>query len=488
MTNEGLSVNSEQLLLALVQSNNPTQALCDQLNRATPKEKSKLRSIIRELQKLGYLSVTWASNSPYHVSLTNSAQNYHQRPAKGENKTVQLAQNGNARPIIFISHRSTDKAVADMLVDFFSGTGISRDAVFCSSLPGNDVRENISREIKAALKDSVVNIAILSQDYYQSAYCLNEAGILWYLDRVPVIPIALPEIDSGNMYGFLDNEYKLRRLDSEDDVAYIYDTVKDAVAAPTVKTSITTRENQKVRERYNGFLKTREAPVPSTQPSSLALSEITTDDERIILYYILEQKVRKVSKDTFREWLHKREIHEVNIDNGFDLLSSIGSGKVTGDTLELGIEAFRKYSSEADALIPVLKPYVDSHIRLASDTFKNLWDSAALDAMEKLFVAYVIEERVYAFGDRWMAEGEIDSIKKWEGKNSLTSELAENYGHCLAFFVQNNLVYESEWTSYGNPRKYSLYSSLRNYFFDDPVEIIDELNQVKSKYYLELPF
>ena len=39
--------------------------------------------------------------------------------------------------------------------------------------------------------------------YYQSAYCLNEAGILWYQDDVPVIPIALPEINSSNMYGFL---------------------------------------------------------------------------------------------------------------------------------------------------------------------------------------------------------------------------------------------------------------------------------------------
>ncbi len=60
-----------------------------------------------------------------------------------------------------------------MLVDFFCGTGISRDAIFCSSLPGNDVNEKISDEVKKALKESAVNIAILSHDYYQSAYCLR---------------------------------------------------------------------------------------------------------------------------------------------------------------------------------------------------------------------------------------------------------------------------------------------------------------------------
>ncbi len=80
-----------------------------------------------------------------------------------------------------------------------------QDAVFCSSLPGNDINEKISGEVKTALKNSTVNIAILSREYYQSAYCLNEAGVLWYED-VPVIPIALPEINSNNMYGFLNKE------------------------------------------------------------------------------------------------------------------------------------------------------------------------------------------------------------------------------------------------------------------------------------------
>ena len=97
-------------------------------------------------------------------------------------------------PIIFISHRTTDRAIADILLDFFIATGISREKIFCSSLPGNDVRERISVEVKEALQNSCLNIAILSDDYYKSAYCLNEAGILWF-EKTPVIPIALPEIN-----------------------------------------------------------------------------------------------------------------------------------------------------------------------------------------------------------------------------------------------------------------------------------------------------
>ena len=39
-----------------------------------------------------------------------------------------------------------------------------------------------------------------------------------------LIPIALPEITPENMYGFLNNEYKIRRLDCSADIAYPYTT------------------------------------------------------------------------------------------------------------------------------------------------------------------------------------------------------------------------------------------------------------------------
>ena len=139
------------------------------------------------------------------------------------------------------------------------------------------------------------------RDSYESAYCLNEAGIIWYED-VPVIPIALPEVNSSNMYGFLNNEYKLRRLDSDTDISYIYDTVNEALSAPHVKASVITYENNKLRVRYADYIKTRETPNPTTAVlHSTTISEITTDDERIVLYYILRKNIRKVSKSTICE-------------------------------------------------------------------------------------------------------------------------------------------------------------------------------------------
>lgn len=163
----------------------------------------------------------------------------------------------NITNTVFISHRSTDKAIADMLLDFLVGTGVPRNVVFCSSLPGNDIKEKISGEVKSALQSSRVNIAVLSREYYESVYCLNEAGIIWFLDDSVVIPLVLPEITHDKMIGFLDDEYKTRSLDNEDDIAYIYDAIIEKLSIPQAKAAIVREETKKLTIKYVSYLSQR---------------------------------------------------------------------------------------------------------------------------------------------------------------------------------------------------------------------------------------
>ncbi len=410
-----------------------------------------------------------------------------QRPEQETQRVRSEQKETNTSKIIFISHRSTDKPIADMLVGFLLGTGFPKESVFCSSLPGNDINEQISKEVKSALKHSIVNIAILSQDYYQSAYCLNEAGILWYEDT-PLIPIALPEINPSNMYGFLNSEYKLRRLDSDTDIAYIYDIANGAISKPNTKASIITYENKKLREMYGTYIKTRKTLKESSiVEGTFSIEELTTDDERIVLYYILQKNVRKVSKLDVLRWLNEHEIHDVNVDNAFDLLSTFEGSIVNNDILEFGIKAFRKYSTEKGKIRPDLERFVNKHTRLAADEFKKLWTSNTIDSNTKLFIAYIEDEKIHSFGDRWMAEGQIESIRQWESKNALFSTLSTNYGRCLEFLIQHELVYTSSWTKYDNPREYALYPSLQKFLFDCPSKIVEELQEIKNSY-LDIPF
>ena len=119
-------------------------------------------------------------------------------------------------------------------------------------------------------------------------------------------------------------------------------------------------------------MKARELP-PGGSYKSIAdtIAEITTDDERIVLYYILHENVRKVSKSTISSWLNKCEIRGVNVDNAFDLLSSFDNGALNNDTLEFGIDTFHKYSANAAQILPPLKKCVDQHIELAVNIFKK---------------------------------------------------------------------------------------------------------------------
>ncbi len=488
MSIDWLPSNSRQLLDEIVHADDPVQMLCNRFEIASEKEDAELRGILRELRQKGYIDVQWADNVPYYITINNSARTYNEQIARFESEQVsqKTTERSNKNPIIFISHRSTDQVVADMLLDFFSSTEIPRSAVFCSSLPGNDINEKISAEVKSKLKDSNLNIVILSHDYYQSAYCLNEAGVLWYRDDVRVIPIALPEIDENKMYGFLNSEYKLRRLDSNTDISYIYDVVRETTKVESAKAAIVSNETQKLINRYSDFLKGRGKTI--LKNNSIIVSDLTTDDERIVMYYILDKNIRKVSKDAITEWLHKNEVFDVNIDNAFDLLSSFGNSTVNNDTLELDIPLFRKFSSYANSLLPELKPCLNNHVRLAADTFKELWNSRVLDSSVILFIAYIIEERIFNFGDRWMAEEQTKSIKQWEAKNSLDSTLSDNYGSCLAFFKHNHLVYESSRTRNGAPREYTLYPSLQNLFFNHSDGFVKTIQQVKDEHYYNLPF
>lgn len=188
------------------------------------------------------------------------------------------------RDTIFISHRTVDAPVADMIKDFLVNCGTPNDKIFCSSLPGNDVIEKISPEVKKCLKHSIINILILSKDYYESAYCLNEAGIAWYLDEVSVIPIGLPEIDHNNMIGFLNSDYKLRRLDKNTDISSLIDVVQEKLHTCKVKNSVIAQETNKLIDKYMKYIENRVFDTESmTENSDLKVT--INSDQCILLTY-----------------------------------------------------------------------------------------------------------------------------------------------------------------------------------------------------------
>ncbi len=387
---------------------------------------------------------------------------------------------------IFISHNTQDKTVADIFVDFLIAVGVSREEIFCSSLPGNNVMENITVEIRESLDNSEINVIILSNYYYQSAYCLNEAGIIWYKQASTII-IGLPEITINNMQGFINKDYMIRHLNNSDDIYAIIDCITKNLNLTNVSHQVINTEATKLIRKYNDFLDNKKIEFSNNRLiSNMDLAGISTDDEKIILYYMITKGVRKTSKNDILGWLQKKEIFNVDINNGFDLISSLGNSKYENDCLELDITYFRKYTNQKDNYLIALRPTVLNHCEPVSNKFISLWERNIFSDEFKLFLLYIIENKISKLGDRWKANYEINSLTVWVNENSFPLSIAKKYGEYLNVLIINKLVYESEWTSYGNPREYTIYDSLQVLLFDKKFPFYSELQELKKK--IEIPF
>lgn len=128
--------------------------------------------------------------------------------------------------MIFISHRSIEKPIVDELVQFLENIGINKQDIFYSSADSTGVKYRISDEILYAVNNSNFYIIILSNNYYRSPFCLNEAGVIWAKDVKPFI-FALDDIDTDNMQGFITNNWLIKRLNSEKDISFLMDELKN---------------------------------------------------------------------------------------------------------------------------------------------------------------------------------------------------------------------------------------------------------------------
>lgn len=379
---------------------------------------------------------------------------------------------------IFISHSSADEKIADMLLDFLAAMGISKTFAFCSSLPGNDVRQKIPKEIKEAIQNSGLNIVILSNECYQSVYCLNEQGIIWFHDT-PVIVIAMPEIQPDSMIGFLDNEYKIRRLDNDDDIIAVYDQIAELFSVSIKSVASLTYEIKKLKQRYNTYIADRKTTEKIVHKSEeINLIDILTNDEKFVLYYLLLSKGRKITRFNIDIWITQNELYYINIDNAFDLLCASGWGTlINGENIsifELEISKFRELTKDIN--FARLEAYVVQYYNDGINQFIKMWDSNQFDESDLLFIAYIIERNITFLKGDGAAKEQISSIKRWESKYSLKETLSKNYNQCLAKFVENNLIYKIPGDSYS----YYLHKSLRVYLMKDfPYK--DTLESLKKK-------
>jgi hypothetical protein len=110
-----------------------------------------------------------------------------------------------------------------------------------------------------------------------------------------------------------------------------------------------------------------------------------------------------------------------------------------------------------------------------------MWQNDELNTTLKLFTAYLIDEATPILTNRNASDPQIHSIIAWENKNGVPNTVSNNYQKCLQVFEQNNLIYESDWSIHGTPRKYNLNQSFYDYILSNDFPYRHELAELKIK-------
>jgi hypothetical protein len=165
------------------------------------------------------------------VSMTLHALYYWVKKAK--NSVFEKSEKIGERKI-FISHASKDSGIVSHFVQYLNNIGLSSEKIFYTSEPNTGVQQNME-EIRKTLIESTDVIVYSTDNYYESVYCTNEAGYIW-VSKSPIV-FADKSINHTNMRGFIDQNYKIRHLFSEDDLNYLYDMLAPSYNLPKMSES-----------------------------------------------------------------------------------------------------------------------------------------------------------------------------------------------------------------------------------------------------------
>jgi hypothetical protein len=135
---------------------------------------------------------------------------------------------------VFISHAAEDRALADALSDLLiAGIGLTHDQIFCTSLAGLGIPAGTDFKafIQKELENSSVVIALLTPNYYASAFCLCELGGTWVLSK-DFLPFVTPLAGFGDLKAVLKGVQAIR-LNEDSALDEMRDRLQLLTATPT---------------------------------------------------------------------------------------------------------------------------------------------------------------------------------------------------------------------------------------------------------------
>lgn len=221
--------------------------------------------------------------------------------------------------------------------------------------------------------------------------------------------------------------------------------------------------------------------APTTNYHSGTLEEIDafhTQGKDVMVYFVDENLPTTIDLNEFQKVKDfKEEFRRKNLAFDYD------KNRIAYDLLK----KVRKYSRERGAIEieNTVQDKIEAQESMSSLT--EMIESNELIEAEYILLSYILQTSDRSFGARWMADGTINQIKEWESQEHMKPILSSQYHLVLNNMDERGLIEESEYTSYGNPRLYTMpmkvFTELRNLRDDLKVKITKVTDS-----HIDLPF
>lgn len=180
---------------------------------------------------------------------------------------------------IFISHSVQDEEIAAAFIELFhAGMDIRKSDIFCSSkYESLEIGTDFVDEIRRALEESEVVIALLSPSYMDSLFCHIEWGASWVSDK-KVKPVVIPPLTFSQL-GKPVGDKQAMMVNDKQRLAQLYEELRDLkLAGKGLDDFVTQREvflnkMEKLLEARERKTQQLRAPQGSLSPQSVPASE-----------------------------------------------------------------------------------------------------------------------------------------------------------------------------------------------------------------------
>lgn len=258
-----LDNETEELLHKILENDKNFPAILrTMLETADFGESEKLRSKIKLLIEEGYISkLSWGDNLPLFGRIEQKGRSYFSMKEKFPTD-IQSEQ----KERIFISHSSKDTDFVVKIEQLFELIGINRSNIFCSSIEGQGVKngKKIEESVRNEIIEDKILIYILSKNFLDSNYCLNELGAGWILSdsrtqSKKLFHIKLSDISFDEIKGFIGSGDKCTEC-NERSITTFVEEIEEVLNLPSKKAT-------EYRNLVDNFVKDIKAISEASKPA-----------------------------------------------------------------------------------------------------------------------------------------------------------------------------------------------------------------------------